>query len=199
MRRTLLFVVPLGVFGLLAVVLAMGLKHAPEKGVILSPLLGKAAPEFTLPKLGDPSTQVSSAQLRGKWYVVNVWGTWCPACADEHSSLLQAASDAAQVPLIGIDWNDGDPGIYGGEEEDDAQRLLKERGNPYQMVGYDRDGHTTIDWGVTGAPESFLVNPQGIVVYKCSGALTPALWQQEILARVRGQKSGTGQIGINRD
>lgn len=199
MKRTLLFVVPLAAFGLLAVMLAMGLKHAPEKGVILSPLVGKPAPEFSLPKLGDASAKVSSADLRGKWYVLNVWGSWCPACAEEHSMLLQAAGDATSVPLIGIDWNDGDLGIYGGDEEHDAQKWLKERGNPYQMVAYDGDGHTTIDWGVTGAPESFLVNPQGIIVYKCSGGITPALWQNEIMARVRGQKSGTGQVGLNRD
>lgn len=198
MKRPLLFLLPLGLFAVLAVLFAAGLKHLPEKGVVLSPLVGKSAPEFSLPKLGDPSAKVSSADLRGKWYVLNVWGSWCPACAQEHSALLQAASDAAAVPLIGIDWNDGDPGLYGGDEEEDAQRWLKERGNPYQAVAYDREGRTTINWGVTGAPESFLVNPQGVIVYKCSGAITPELWQNEILARVRGQKTGTGQVGVDR-
>lgn len=198
MKRTLLFVLPLAVFGALAVMLALGLKHAPEKGVILSPLVGKPAPEFSLPKLGDPNAKVSSADLRGKWYLLNVWGTWCVACAEEHPMLLAAAKEDA-VPLIGVDWSSGEPGAYGGDEETDAQKWLGERGNPYQVVAVDRDGHEAIDWGVTAAPESFLVNPQGIIVYKSTGEITPQIWREEIVARVKGIKGGTGQTGGVRD
>lgn len=185
MKRPLLFVLPLAVFGVLAVMLALGLKHAPEKGVVISPLVGKPAPQFSLPKLGDPGATVSSADLRGKWYLVNVWGTWCATCADEHNMLLTMAR-ANAVPLIGIDWRD---------EDQDAQTWLKDRGNPYTTVAVDRDGRVAIDWGVAMAPESFLVNPQGIIVYKCSGEITPQVWQEEILARVNGKKGGTGQVG----
>jgi cytochrome c biogenesis protein CcmG/thiol:disulfide interchange protein DsbE len=183
------FLVPLGAFVLLAALLALGLKHAPEKGVVISPLVGRPAPEFSLPALGDPSMQVSTADLRGKWYLLNVWGTWCVACAEEHSMLLTVASSGA-VPLIGMDWRD---------EEGDARKWLSERGNPYAVVAVDRDGREAVNWGVTAAPESFLVNPAGIIVYKCTGEITPQVWQNEILPRIAGKKEGTGQVGGVRD
>jgi cytochrome c biogenesis protein CcmG/thiol:disulfide interchange protein DsbE len=79
------------------------------------------------------------------------------------------------VPIIGIDWKDDDG---------DARRWLSELGNPYQRVGADREGRVAIDWGVYAAPESFLVNPAGVVVFKQIGAMTPEVWKQEILARL---------------
>jgi len=157
------FALPVGVFGLLVVVLAIGIKHSPNKGTIMSPLLGKPAPQFSLPNLTDPARVVSSAGLKGRWYLFNVWGTWCGECRAEHEMLLEVRR-AAVVPLVGLDWKD-----------DDAQALswLAQLGNPYDAVAVDRSGRTAIDWGVYGAPETFLVNPQGIVVFKHVGALTP--------------------------
>ena len=168
------FALPVGVFGLLAVVLAIGIKHSPNKGTIMSPLLGKPAPQFSLPNLTDPARVVSSAGLKGRWYLFNVWGTWCGECRAEHEMLLQV-SRAAVVTLVGLDWKD-----------DDAQALswLAQLGNPYEVVAVDRSGRTAIDWGVYGAPETFLVNPQGIVVFKHVGALTPDVWTRDILPRL---------------
>jgi cytochrome c biogenesis protein CcmG/thiol:disulfide interchange protein DsbE len=168
------FALPAAVFALLVVVLAIGIKHSPDKGTIMSPLLGKPAPQFSLPNLTDPARVVSSAGLKGRWYLFNVWGTWCGECRAEHEMLLQV-SRAAVVTLVGLDWKD-----------DDAQALswLAQLGNPYEVVAVDRSGRTAIDWGVYGAPETFLVNPQGIVVFKHVGALTPDVWTRDILPRL---------------
>ena len=174
------FLLPLALFILLAAVLAVGIRHSPEKGVIASPLLGKPAPPFTLPSLTDPAHAVRSADLKGHWYVFNVWGTWCGVCRLELVTLLQVRR-AAVLPIIGLDWKD-----------DDAQAVawLTQLGNPYQSVGTDHSGRVAIDWGVYGAPETFLVSPQGVVVYKHVGALTPDTWTREILPRVSGLPAG---------
>jgi cytochrome c biogenesis protein CcmG/thiol:disulfide interchange protein DsbE len=168
------FALPAGVFGLLVVVLAIGIKHSPDKGTIMSPLLGKPAPQFSLPNLTDPARVVSPADLKGRWYLFNVWGTWCGECRAEHEMLLEVRR-AAVVPVVGMDWKD-----------DDAQALswLAQLGNPYEVVAVDRSGRTAIDWGVYAAPETFLVNPQGIVVFKRVGALTPEVWTRDILPRL---------------
>ena len=165
------FVLPLAAFALLLIVLIVGLRHAPEKGVIVSPLLGKSAPQFTLPDLLDEQNQLRTDALRGHWSLVNVWGTWCEECRVEHATLLQIKQQG-RVPIIGIDWKDDDA---------QARSWLSEMGNPYDHVGADREGRVAIDWGVYGAPESFLVNPAGTVVYKHVGALSPQIWAQEFL------------------
>jgi len=168
------FLLPLGVFVVLAVVLAIGIKHSPDKGIIVSPLLGKPAPQFTLPVLSGSGRTLRSSDLRGRWYVFNVWGTWCPSCREEHGFLLEVQK-SGRVPLIGLDWRDDDA---------QARAWLAQLGNPYETVIVDREGRTAIDWGVYGAPETFLVDPQGIVVYKHVGALTRAAWETEFLPRI---------------
>ena len=168
------FLLPLAGFALLLVVLVIGLAHAPQKGIIVSPLLGKSAPSFTLPGLLDAGSPLDSKELRGHWSLVNVWGTWCQECRAEHATLLQIKQQG-RVPIIGIDWKDDD---------EQAKAWLAQLGNPYQRIGADREGRVAIDWGVYGAPESFLVNPAGTVVYKHVGAMTPQVWEQEFLPRV---------------
>jgi cytochrome c biogenesis protein CcmG, thiol:disulfide interchange protein DsbE len=171
------FLLPLGAFALLAIVLAIGIKHSPEKGVIPSALIGKPAPQFTLPVLTDSNRTFSTSELKGRWYVFNVWGTWCGECRAEHNTLLEIRK-MAQVPLIGLDWKDEDP---------QALQWLTELGNPYEVVAADREGRTAIDWGVYGAPETFLVDPQGIVVYKYVGPLTLDAWQTQFVPRLPRQ------------
>jgi cytochrome c biogenesis protein CcmG, thiol:disulfide interchange protein DsbE len=168
------FAIPLGAFALLVVVLAIGIAHSPDKGTIISPLLGKPAPEFALPNLLDGSQLVKSSDLRGRWYVFNVWGTWCFACREEHNTLLEIRQQGV-VPIIGMDWKD---------TENDPLGYLKQSGNPYEVIAVDRDGREAIDWGVYGAPETFLVNDKGIVVYKYVGALTPEVWKKQFLSRL---------------
>ena len=168
------FAIPLGVFALLVVVLAIGIKHSSNLGVIVSPLLGKPAPEFALPSLTDSTHVVKSSDLRGRWYIFNVWGTWCGGCRQEHSVLLEMRQ-ADVVPIIGLDWKD---------KADEALSLLQQLGNPYEIVAVDKDGREAIEWGVYGAPETFLVNDQGVVVYKYIGPLTHEAWEKEFLPRL---------------
>ena len=168
------FLLPLAAFALLLLVLIAGLRHASDKGIIVSPLLGKPAPQFSLPGLLDGNTPLQAQALRGHWSLLNVWGTWCVECRAEHQTLL-TIKQQGRVLIFGIDWKDDDT---------QARAFLNELGNPYQRVGADREGRVAIDWGVYGAPESFLINPDGTVVYKHVGGLTPQIWQREFLSRL---------------
>lgn len=169
------FLLPIGLFALLVLLLAVGLQRAPNKSIIQSALLGKAAPGFTLPLLGSPSGErFDSRSWRGRWHLINVWGTWCAECRVEHAALL-AIKASGKVPIVGMDWKD---------QPDDALAWLRELGNPYEIVVEDRDGKVAIDYGVYGAPETFLIDPQGIVVYRHVGALTMEVWTRELLARI---------------
>lgn len=174
------FAVPMAVFVALVVVLAIGIKHSPQKGIIISPLIGKPAPQFSLPSLEDPAHAVVSGDLKGRWYLLNVWGTWCVECRAEHQTLLEVR-DAHALPLIGLDWKDDDTR---------ARQWLTEFGNPYEAIALDHSGSTAVDFGVYGAPETFLINAQGIVVYKYVGPLTRDVWTQEILPRLPGHPGG---------
>jgi cytochrome c biogenesis protein CcmG, thiol:disulfide interchange protein DsbE len=172
------FLIPLGVFALLVVVLAIGIAHSPDKGTIVSPLLGRPAPEFSLPNLMDGAQKVTSNDLRGHWYVFNVWGTWCYACREEHNALLEIRHQGI-VPIIGMDWRDA---------QSDALGYLQQLGNPYEAIAVDKDGRAAIDWGVYGAPETFLVNDKGIVVYKYVGPMTREVWEKQFLSRMPPQQ-----------
>ncbi|HEX4051860.1 MAG TPA: DsbE family thiol:disulfide interchange protein [Steroidobacteraceae bacterium] len=175
------FALPLGLFAALLIVLFVGLMHSPEKDLVVSPLVGKAAPQFSLPNLVNGGQPVSNAALRGHWSLVNVWGTWCANCRDEHQTLLMIKQQG-RVPIIGIDWNDNAA---------NATTWLQQLGDPYTQVGEDPNGVVAIDWGVYGAPESFLVNPQGVIVYKEVGEITPDVWREQFLTRIDAAP-GTG-------
>ena len=177
------FLVPLGVFIALVVVLAVGINHSHEVGVLQSPLVGHQMPDWELPVLTDPARTLGSRELKGQWYVLNYWGAWCYACRVEHPTLLQAQREA-RVQIIGVDWVADNP-----DENAAALELLSRLGNPYSKVVTDRDGRTAIDLGVAGAPESFLVNPRGVIVYKEPGVITPQIWQREFLARLPPQST----------
>lgn len=171
------FLLPLGAFALLVVVLLVGLRHAPEKEAkfVKSPLLGKPAPEFTLPKLIDVGQTFDSKELRGAWHLVNKWATWCVTCREEHEVLLQIQKEG-RIPIVGLNWKD---------EEASAMAWLSQLGNPYETVIADRDGHVAIDFGVYLARESFLIDPQGIVVEKQYGAMTMEDWRSKFLSHLQ--------------
>jgi cytochrome c biogenesis protein CcmG/thiol:disulfide interchange protein DsbE len=168
------FILPFAVFLALAGVLYIGVKHSPDKSIMVSALLGKPAPEFDLPVLGE-SRRVSSREFAGKPWVLNVWGTWCAGCRDEHESLL-AISRLNQVRLVGLSWKDEDAA---------AQQWLAQLGNPYSVVAVDREGRTAIDFGVYGAPETFLIDEQGLVQYRHVGAITVQDWEREFVPRLK--------------
>jgi cytochrome c biogenesis protein CcmG/thiol:disulfide interchange protein DsbE len=168
------FLLPLGAFALLAVVLAVGIQRSRDKGTIASPLIGKSAPAFTLPILANPKRRVSSQELKGKAYLFNVWGSWCVACREEHEMLL-SIQQSKRVPIIGLNWQDQTPA---------ALKWLEHLGNPYEMVLVDHNSRTAIDFGVYGAPETFLIDASGVVIYKRVGPITSEIWRQDILPRL---------------
>jgi cytochrome c biogenesis protein CcmG/thiol:disulfide interchange protein DsbE len=122
----------------------------------------------------DPARVDSNADLKGQVYVLNVWATWCVACREEHEALL-AISQQHVVPLIGLDWKD---------QRDRAKQWLEQLGNPYQAVAFDADGRAAINWGVYGAPETYLVDAQGRVIFKYISPLTQEVWVREFLPRI---------------
>jgi cytochrome c biogenesis protein CcmG/thiol:disulfide interchange protein DsbE len=174
------YIVPFGLFAALGVFLFIGLHRDPS--LIDSPLIGKQAPEFSLPSLQDPAFQVASKDLKGKTWVFNVWGTWCAGCRQEHETLV-AISRQNVVPLIGLNWKDDDAA---------AQDWLRQLGNPYSAVAADHEGRVAIDWGVYGAPETFLIGPDGKVIFKHIAPMTMEVWIKEFLPRIAAANAGKG-------
>jgi cytochrome c biogenesis protein CcmG/thiol:disulfide interchange protein DsbE len=179
------FLLPFAAFIAMAVLFAFGLNPSRDIHALPSPLIGKAAPLFKLTDVTDPSRIISNAELKGQVYVLNVWGTWCVACRQEHEALL-AISQQHVVPIIGLDWSID----HATGERDKAQRWLQQLGNPYTAVAFESDGRTVIDWGVTGAPETFLVDGRGQVLYKFISPMTPEIWQREFLPRISAARRG---------
>ncbi|MDQ3206683.1 MAG: DsbE family thiol:disulfide interchange protein [Pseudomonadota bacterium] len=171
--RSLTRWLPLLVVALLGVLLAAGvwLSRDPDREALPSPLIGRPAPAFELPVLHEPGRLVSSQDLRGAPYLLNVWGSWCPACRDEHPVLTRFA-ETKRLRVIGYNWKD---------EPADALRWLEQFGNPYWLVLTDYDGQVAIDWGIYGAPETFLVDANGIVRWKHVGPVTDEVVQQDLL------------------
>jgi cytochrome c biogenesis protein CcmG, thiol:disulfide interchange protein DsbE len=169
MKLPLRFLVPALAFAVLVAFFVVGLKRDP--GQIPSPLIGKPAPDFSLESLGDPAWKLGPADFAGRHWLLNVWATWCAGCRQEHETLLAIAREN-RVPIMGLNWRD-----------DRALALgwLTQLGNPYVSVAYDPEGHAAIDWGVYGAPETFLIDASGRVVKKQIGPMTMEVWQREFL------------------
>ncbi len=174
------FLWPMIVVAGLIVFLVMGLRHGDPRA-LPSPFIGKPAPEFELPTLHNPEVTIGKQQLLGQYSVVNVWATWCVMCRAEHGFLMDLAAGGS-IPIYGINWRDSRP---------EALRWLDELGDPYIASAFDADGRVGIDWGVYGAPETFLVDPEGTVIYKHLGPLDAQIWQREFVARMSGAGAGT--------
>jgi len=172
------FLLPVAAFVALAVLFAFGLNPNRDIHALPSPLIGKSAPLFNLTDVMDPARVVSNAALRGQVYMLNVWGTWCYACRQEHEALLDIARQHV-LPIVGLDYMD---------QREKAQQWLTQLGNPYSAVAFDTDGRTAIDWGVYGAPETFLVDGQGRVIYKFISPMTPEVWQHDFLPRIEAAR-----------
>ena len=169
------FLVPMAAFLALVVFFALGLNPKRDIHELPSPLIGKPAPGFKLSEVMNPDKSVSSADLAGQVYVFNVWATWCGACRAEHETLL-AISQQKVVPIIGLDWKD---------ERDQARAWLSQLGNPYTAVAFDSEGRTAIDWGVYGAPETYLVDKKGRIRFKHIAPMTIEVWNTEFLPRIQ--------------
>lgn len=170
--KTLGRFLPLIVFALLVGLFGVGImwNQHHDASYVPSPLIGKAAPAFDLPRLDDPAQRVRKTDLLGKPYLINVFASWCFACGEEHP-LLMAWSKRFGVPLIGYDYRDPPA---------DAKAWLTQHGDPYRQVIADESAHTAIDFGVYGAPETFLVDARGVIRYKHIGPLTPEVIAQEL-------------------
>jgi len=157
MKRAL---IPLAIFALVVAFLAAGLTRNPRE--VPSPLIGKAAPAFSLPSLHRPDERFSPAGLRGQMWLLNVWASWCAACRDEHGVITEL-SNMKLIPIYGLNYKD---------KREEALAWLKRFGDPYTVSVVDADGRIGIDYGVYGVPETYLIDQQGIIRYKKIGALT---------------------------
>jgi cytochrome c biogenesis protein CcmG/thiol:disulfide interchange protein DsbE len=166
--KSLRFLIPLALFGALAWFLYAGLSLNPRE--VPSPLIGKPAPAFALPRLDDPAQTVKREDLLGKVWVMNVWASWCAPCREEHP-LVVAFARERKVPVIGLNYKDR-PG--------DAHTWLERLGNPYAATLIDFDGKVGIDFGVYGVPETFVIDAQGVVRFKHVGVLTRQVISQKI-------------------
>jgi cytochrome c biogenesis protein CcmG/thiol:disulfide interchange protein DsbE len=167
------FLIPVALFAIIALFLMRGLDRDPSK--LPSPLIGKQAPAFTLPVLGENDRNWSPEALRGEVWLLNVWGSWCAACQVEHPLFNQMAR-ANALPIVGMAWKD---------KPEASSAWLQRFGNPYSVVISDVNGRAGIDWGVYGAPETFLVDKQGKVRFKHVGPITPELLQSTLMPLIR--------------
>ena len=167
------FLLPLALFLVLVVFLAIGLSRDPRE--IPSPLVNKPAPTFALPVLSEPQRTFKTEEMRGKVWLLNAWASWCAACQDEHPLLLQLAQTKL-VPIFGLDYKD---------ERPNALAWLEELGNPYTLSLSDTDGRVAIDYGIYGVPETFVIDRDGIIRYKHIGPITAEALQKKIIPLVK--------------
>ena len=170
--RRLIFLLPIIGFVTLAIIFATRLDGNHDPSQLPSALIDKLAPEFDLPALqGQPEIPgFATADLPGQVTIVNIFASWCIPCLAEHPLISRLAEEG--VTVFGINHRDKDPA---------AQRWLAKHGNPYTRIGADRDARASIEWGVTGVPETFILDATGRIRHKHTGPLTPAIIEQDIL------------------
>ena len=162
------YLVPMGILLVLLYFLRAGLTLNPKE--VPSPLIGKTAPAFSLPRLDQPELRISRDDMRGQVWMLNVWASWCVACRQEHPLLVQYAKQA-KVPIYGLNYKD---------ERAAGMKWLADFGDPYTVSISDRDGRVGIDFGVYGVPESFVIDREGVIRYKQIGPLTPEVLRDTI-------------------
>ena len=173
------YLIPLIIFIVLAVFLAIGLTRDPHE--LKSVLINKPAPTFHLSQLKAPEKTISTEDMRGKVWLLNVWASWCVACRDEHPFLLEYAKSGI-VPIYGLNYKD---------RREDALATLDELGDPYTASAVDLDGRVGIDFGVYGAPETYVIDQGGTIRFKYVGPMMPDVWKEKILPVVQELNRGT--------
>jgi cytochrome c biogenesis protein CcmG/thiol:disulfide interchange protein DsbE len=166
------YLLPLGIFLVLVVFLGIGLGLNPRE--IPSPLIDKPAPAFDLVQLHEPGKSLTTQDMRGQVWLLNVWASWCVSCREEHPVLVELAKTRV-VPIVGLNYKDQRP---------EALRWLQQFGDPYVMSIVDGDGRVGINYGVYGVPETFVIDKAGVIRYKQIGPVTPKALQEKILPLV---------------
>jgi cytochrome c biogenesis protein CcmG/thiol:disulfide interchange protein DsbE len=170
------------IFLVLAGFLAIGLTRDPHE--LKSVLINKPAPAFRLSQLKAPDKIISNEDMRGKVWLLNVWASWCVACRDEHPWLIEYAKSGV-VPIYGLNYKD---------RREDALATLDELGDPYTVSAVDLDGRVGIDFGVYGAPETYVIDQGGTIRFKYVGPMMPDVWKEKILPVVQQlNRQGAGK------
>ncbi len=188
------FLVPLALFLVLVVFLAIGLTRDPRE--VPSPLVDKPAPAFNVPELARVDQNFSPKDMAGKVWLLNVWSTWCVSCRAEHPLLVAAGQRGMLPPVIGLNYKEvrGDDSIdvkklAPGDElrlvRQRATAWLSEHGNPYTLSALDVDGRVGIDYGVYGVPETYLIDKSGVIRFKQIGPITPEVLEKTIIPMVK--------------
>jgi cytochrome c biogenesis protein CcmG/thiol:disulfide interchange protein DsbE len=159
-------ILPFILFLLIILLLWRGLALNPAQ--VPSPFINQPTPAFELPILLNNKQKTSKTHFLGHVTLLNVWATWCYACAEEHEMLMKISKDK-NLNIIGLDYKD---------DTQTAKIWLKEHGNPYALIATDQSGQAAIDWGVYGTPETFIIDKKGIIRYKQIGTITEENWQQ---------------------
>ena len=167
--KRLLMLLPLAIFVIVAVFLYRGLFLDPTE--LPSALIGKPLPSFSLPSVEDSQRLITAEDIKGKPALVNVWATWCVACKVEHPVLNQLAKQG--VTIYGVNYKDDNAA---------AQKWLREFHDPYQLNISDAQGSLGLDLGVYGAPETFIVDKQGIIRHKYVGVIDERVWREQLAA-----------------
>ena len=175
------YLIPLVIFIVLAVFLAIGLTRDPHE--LKSVLINKPAPAFRVPQLKAADKMISNEDMRGKVWLLNVWASWCVACREEHPYLIEYARSGV-VPIYGLNYKD---------RREDALATLDELGDPYLVSAVDLDGRVGIDFGVYGAPETYIIDQGGTIRFKYVGPMMPDVWKEKILPVVQELNRGTAK------
>ncbi len=167
------YLLPLGIFIVLVVFLAIGLKLDPRE--VPSPLVGKPAPAFALPQLHKPEASFAPKDMQGKVWLLNVWASWCVSCRQEHPILVELAKSGI-VPIYGLNYKD---------QRADALKWLQQFGDPYALSIVDAEGRVGIDYGVYGVPETYVIDKAGVIRFKQIGPVAQDVLEKTILPLVK--------------
>ncbi|ROS04670.1 cytochrome c biogenesis protein CcmG/thiol:disulfide interchange protein DsbE [Sinobacterium caligoides] len=138
--------------------------------ILPSALIGKSVPAFSIQALETPERTMTEADLKGRVILLNVWATWCPTCRIEHPHLMDISRQFG-IPIIGLNYKD---------EDAKAMQWLRQLGNPYEVNIADREGGLGLDLGVYGAPETYVIDRQGVIRYKHVGEVDMNIWLQDL-------------------
>jgi len=181
MNKRILLLIPAIFFILMLGLLLFGLGRDPN--MVPSALVNRPLPEFSLPRLEldatKIATQITAQDLTGSISIINFWATWCPPCHIEHPYLVEISEREQAVTFIGVNYKD---------DLDEARLFLEEKGSPFEKIIVDLDGSLGIDFGLAGAPETFIVDSFGMIRYRHVGVINHQIWEETfepVISRIK--------------